>query len=310
MVTGALAMLPSGAAAATFAFTLSPVGTGLSGNIGLSAATTGSLRGDHEPSTNATGTRTKPGLFGSFGSEENVPVPVDLTPAARGPLESVPAGGFQLLLNEEAGTVVLSGLNVDLLPAGPVVVPSEISLEFGSFRTRSPDSLFIGGFPLDIPLGENRLTSLAAAQIGSATGTLSAVGVDLWDFNISAVLLVSGAFDGVLGATSLPPIPVPYTLSGRISVAGEEALVTGSSSFEFSNTSELEIDLPAIPIGLPTILPPGGTANVVLELALSSLTTEFEASLVLSAPGRAVPEPGSTLVVCGLVLLTLRRRAA
>ena len=304
-----LVLLPSGLAAATFAFGLRPEGSRLQGEFGVTAATAGSLRGDYDPATNPGGTRTKPGLFGSFGSTENVPVPVELTPALSGPLDSVPAGAFNLQLNEAAGTVVLSGLSLDLLPAGPVPVPSEVTLEFSSFRTRAPDSLFIGGFPLTVPLGENRLTSLAAAQIGSAAGDLSAAGTDLWDFSISTALLVSGSFESALGATPLPPVPVPYTLTGRISVIGETAVVTASSAFGFSQSVDAALDLPDLPFGLPTILPAGGTANVVLDLSLTALTAELNAVLALAAPGRVIPEPAPALLALGgLCWIGLRRR--
>jgi hypothetical protein len=308
MICVLLVLLPSGLAAATFTFALRPEGTSLQGEFGLTAATAGSLRGDYDPATNPGGTRTKPGLFGSFGSTENLPVPVELTPVLSGPLDSVPAGVFNLQLNEAAGTVVLSGLSLDLLPGGPVLVPSEVTLEFSTFRTRSPDSLFIGGFPVTVPLGENRLTSLAAAQIGSAAGDLSAAGTDLWDFSISTALLVSGSFESALGTTLLPPVPVPYTLTGRISVSGEVAVVTAASAFAFSQTTDAGLELPDLPFGLPTILPAGGTANVVLDLSLTALTAELDAALALAAPGRAIPEPSTALVVGGLFWVTLRRR--
>ncbi|MFN0128811.1 MAG: hypothetical protein ACKV19_19240 [Verrucomicrobiales bacterium] len=301
---------PAEAMAATFAFSLTPEGTRLTGNIGITAAATGSLLGDYESETNPSGTRTKPGLFGSFGSTENVAVPVDLIPGLNGPVNSVPGGAFQLQLNAEAGTVVLSGLTLDLLPGGPLTIPSTVTLEYNTFRTRSPSSLFIGGFPLSVPLGENQLTALAAAQIGSAAGEATPAGINLWDFSISTLLLISGSFEGLLGAAPLPPIPVPYTLNGQIRVDGdgESAHVTASSGFDFSNSTDLGLDLPALPFGLPTLLPPGGTAIVVLDLSLSSLSAELSSTLSIAAPGRVIPEPGAALVACGLFWTSLRRR--
>jgi len=299
---------PSAAVAATFAFELRPEGSSLRGNIAVTAESGGSLRGDYEAGTNPGGTRTKPGLFGSFGSTENVPVPVELSPALRGPLVSVPSGVFQLGVNEDVGTVVLSGLAVNLLAGGPVVIPTEVTFAFGSFRTRTPDSLFIGGFPFTVPLGESRLTSLAAAQIGSAAGELSAAGTDLWDFSISTLLVVSGVLESPLGVTELPPVTVPYTLNGRIQQTGDTAMVTAASAFAFLQSEETALDLPDLPFPLPTILPAGGTANIVLDLTLSALTAELDATFSLVAPGRAIPEPATSLVVGGLGWIALRRR--
>jgi hypothetical protein len=296
--------------AATFLFTLQPAGTELSGTVALTAATAGLLVGDHDPSANPGGTRTKPGIFGTFGSTENVPVAVELTPGLSGPLQSVPAGSFQLEVDGAAGTVVLSGLAVNLLPSGPLAVPSTVTLTYDSFRTRGPDSLFIGGFPLTVPLGDNQLAALAAAQIGSAAGELAAVGSGLYDFEVSTVLLLSGAFESALGSTELPPVPVPYTLSGRVSLTGDTAMVTATSSFAFADETELGVELPSIPFPLPTILPAGGTANVVLDLALESLATEVAATLTLAAPGRMIPEPSVSLVLGGMLLAFRRRRKA
>lgn len=62
------------------------------------------------------------------------------------------------------------------------------------------------------------------------------------------------------------------------------------------------------PFPFPTILPAGGTANVVLDLTLSALTAEIEGTLELAAIGRAIPEPATALVVGGFGWLALRRR--
>lgn len=307
-IAGISALFPSVVAAATFAFETRPEGTRLRGDVAVTAAAAGSLRGDFDAVANPGGTRTKPGIFGSFGSTENVPVPVELSPALSGPLEAVPSGVFELGLNEDAGTVVLSGLSMNLLAGGPVGLPTEVTLEFDSFRTRSPDSLFIGGIPFTVPLGESRLTSLVAAQIGSAAGELSAAGVDLWDFSISTLVVVSAELESPLGTTVLPPVPVPYTLSGRMQRSGETAVVTAVSALAFSQTEATDFELPDLPFPFPTILPAGGTANVVLDLTLSALTAEIEGALELAAIGRAIPEPATALVVGGFGWLALRRR--
>jgi len=302
------ALQPMTAGAATYSFTLAPAGTSLSGTVTVAAGTAGFLVGDYEAEINPTGTRTKPGLFGPFGGAENLPVPVELAPGLQGAIESVPTGSLVLEVDESTGRVILSGLSVNFLPAGPAVVPSELTLAYDSFRTRTPDSLFIGGFPLTLPLGGTELSALAAAQIGSAAGALSGLGSGLYDFSISTVLLLSGSFESALGSIALPPLPVPYTLIGRIGLAGEEAMLTASSALAFSNESALGIELPSLPFPLPTILPPGATAGLLLELTVDSLTTELSTSFALAAPGRLIPEPGSALVVSGLLWALAQRR--
>lgn len=302
-------LLPTRLTAGTFVFSVGGGGSSIEGTLDLSAATSGSLVGDFDPVENPDGTRTKPGLFGSFGSTENVAVPVELTPGLSSPLESTPSGGFVLEVNPEVGTVVLSGLTLDLLSGGPLVIPSQLSLEFSTFRTRSPDSLFIGGFPIAIPLGESRLTALAAAQIGSAAGDLVVVGVDMWDFNVSVLVQVSGDFEGLAGQTPVPPVPVPLTLAGRARLTDQGAEVAASSSFDFGTTTDLASDLPTVPFALPTILPAGNTANVLFDLTLESIGIELASTLTLAAVGVPVPEPGAVgLGIAGFFWVMSRRR--
>jgi hypothetical protein len=68
--------------------------SGISGNLAISARTQGTLVGNYDPDTNPNGTRTKPGLFGSFDPTENVPVEVRIGAAIGG--EHQPSGGRNL----------------------------------------------------------------------------------------------------------------------------------------------------------------------------------------------------------------------
>lgn len=305
---GILSAAPSGAA--VFAFNTTPAGSGLSGNVGLTAAMSGTLQGNFDAVSNATGTRTKPGLFGTFAATENLPVPVTLTPALAGPISSQPVASFQLAVDEAAGVVFLSGFSINLLPAGPLTLGTSVSLSYDSFRTRTPDSLFIGGFPLTLPLGNGELSSLLGVQDGlGATGTLTAAGSGLYDFSVGGLMLVSGTFDGALGNTALPPVPVPWVFRGRIGIAGNAAQLTMSTTFEFSQSTGPGMALPGFPLALPTLLPPGDPADVVFNLTLSNVQAELSSTLTLAAEGTAVPEPaGGMLVLAGAILGFRRRR--
>ncbi len=307
LLWGILSAAPAGAA--VFAFSTTPAGSSLAGNVGLTAATAGTLQGNYDAVNNPTGTRTKPGLFGTFGAAENVPVPVTLTPALTGPVSSQPVASFQLAVDEAAGTVLLSGFSINLLPAGPLTLGTSVSLRYDSFRTRNPDSLFIGGFPVTLPLGSGELSSLIGEQDGpEAGGTLTAVASGLYDFSVGGLMLVSGTFDGALGNTALPPVPVPWVFQGRIGIAGDAAQLTMSTAFEFSQSTGPGAALPGFPLALPTILPAGGTADLVFNLTLSQLEAELTSTLTLAAQGTAVPEPGWGLSVLAGMILGLRRR--
>ncbi len=293
---------------AVYAFTLTPAGSGLNGSIGLTADTAGSLQGDYHAVDNPAGTRTKPGLFGSFGATENVPVPVELSPVLSGPLATRSSGSFQLQINESAGTLLLSGLSVDWLANGPVTVSTGVSLTYDSFRTRSPDSLFIGGFPLTLPLGNNELSSLLGVQTGPSAGTLTALGSGLYGFSVATVLQVTGDFDGTFGRFTLPPVPVPWILQGQLSLAGDTATITASGALDFNETADPALALPGIPLALPTIIPSGGTANLRFDLNLNSIGAEVDSTFIMGATGIAIPEPSSGLALLGLTVMCFCRR--
>src|SRR4051812_7529727 len=54
-------------------FLIDPAGSPADVALDISAKTSGTLVGDYDPLANAAGTRTKPGVFGTFGATENVP---------------------------------------------------------------------------------------------------------------------------------------------------------------------------------------------------------------------------------------------
>jgi hypothetical protein len=67
------------------------------------------------------------------------------------------------------------------------------------------------------------------------------------------------------------------------------------------------LDLPAFEFGLPTILPPGSTANLIFDLTLEEIGFEVDLDINLRAEGTLVPEPAS-LSALGLGLAALCRR--
>src|SRR3954470_3106618 len=77
-------------------------------NASVSANTSGTLIGNWDATTNPTGTRTKPGLFGTFGDTENVAVPATISFATSG-APSVPlGGGFRMAIDGGALSVELT----------------------------------------------------------------------------------------------------------------------------------------------------------------------------------------------------------
>ncbi|UYV11204.1 MAG: EF-hand domain-containing protein [Phycisphaera sp.] len=279
---------PALAAAQSYDLVLTDA-SGLDGTIAVGVETDGSLIGDWDPDTNPDGTRTKPGLFGSFGPTENVPVPATAGLSIGDDLSAVSGGAFSLSLDPDADAMSIAGAMIDLLGGSPLSLPAEISLQFDTFRTRAPDSTFIGGFPLTFPLGELALTELVFAQTDLADGVLMATAPGEFTFMIAIPGTLTGEVDAMGAPVALPPTPFALPLTGTITVDAGAATLISAAMLDQETLQEPMTELPGIPLPLPTILPPGSTANVVLNLTLESIALDVMADLTLVAEG---PESG------------------
>ncbi|MFX4717804.1 hypothetical protein ABTB07_23170, partial [Acinetobacter baumannii] len=79
----------------------------------ISANTQGTLVGNYDPDTNPTGTRTKPGVFGSFGPTENVPVNVSIGAAIGGNINRQASGTFRATVDGNTNTITFENLSVN-----------------------------------------------------------------------------------------------------------------------------------------------------------------------------------------------------
>ncbi|MFM9995539.1 MAG: hypothetical protein ACKVU4_07015 [Phycisphaerales bacterium] len=272
----------------TFDFTLNPASSGLTGNLGVTVDTTGTLVGNWVAATNPTGTRTKPGIFGSFGSTENVPVDTTLGGGVAGPLDSPGAGVLRLTLNTGTNTASLSGFSIDFVSAAPILLPATVDLAFDSFRTRAPDSTYLG-IPVSLPIGDVSVTQFAGVQAAPAAGTITPAGPGAYDVTIAAVLDVTGSFEILANAVELPPTPVPIVFQAHVVVTGTTATITSVVPVQLSETQKPGTKLPEFPLDLPTILPAGNTAHVLMNLVLDAIGFDLDATLTLDGSGVLVP---------------------
>lgn len=277
---------PALAAAQSYDLTLTEA-SGLDGSIAVDAQTDGSMTGDWHPDTNPDGTRTKPGLFGSFEPTENVAVPAMVGLSIGDDLAAMSAGGFSLTLDPDASTLALLGASFDLLGGSSLALPAEISLQFDTFRTRAPDSTFFGGFPLTFPLGELALTELAFTQIDQAGGAIVPAGPGEFTFSIVVPGTLAGSVDALGAPIALPATPILLPLAGTITIDGDTVMLVSATMLDQDALQEPMTTLPGIPLPLPTILPPGSTANVILDLTLETIGLDLMADLTLAARGEA-----------------------
>jgi hypothetical protein len=265
--------------------------SGLTGSLTIGIDTNGSLIGDWDPVSNPTGTRTKPGLFGSFGVAENLPVPASVALAIGDDLVAGSSGGFTLLLDAAGGTATATGAALDLIGGGGLALPADVTLSFDSFRTRAPDSTFIGGFPITLPLGELSLTALNFTQTEPAIGVLTPTGPDAWSVALAIAGELTGQVDALGSPLELPPTPAVLPLAGTVTLVGAELVFSAGARLEQDSTQEPMTALPPVPLPLPTILPAGSTANLVANLTLDELSVGFAADIVVQARGEAANCP-------------------
>ncbi len=287
------------ASASNYAFMLeSPSGVDIS-QLHVSAQTEGTLIGNFDAGTNPTGTRTKPGLFGSFGDDENVPVPVELSGSVEGAPHFATMGGFDAELDLAGMQLLLSNYHA-AMPLG--TDPSlTLAVGFGSdgFRTRSPTSLFPPG-SVTVPFGSATLMEFELQQVGSmAPVALNPVIPGVFSFSALLPVTIVATVDVLENTLTLPAFPAVLPMDGTLDLTGPEALLMATAEFSAGQSQTLNQPLPDIPLPLPTVLPPGETADLVFRLMLTNLAGEFSAEVRTAAEGILVPEASTGLwAVC------------
>ncbi len=287
-------------------FVFNPAQSGFDGTLNLGVETSGTLIGDFDPDTNPSGTRTKPGLFGSFGPTENVPVPVDLGVTVGGPAAASISGSMRLAFNFEGDTVRVSGYAA-AWGQGAIGVPATLSLDPDSFRTRSPESIF-PGLPIDLPIGEILLSDLSMVQTGEgASGTLASRPGG-FDYQVTVPVLLFGNATLFGQTVEIPGVPLAIPLDGSVDIEGQNAELFSQRSFTEDGSATPGLQLPTFPLDLPTVLPPGETASLLFSLELDNIFFALSGMQTLESSGVVIPAPGGAAVLILAGLVGVRRR--
>lgn len=247
----------------------------------------GTLIGDFEATTNPTGTRTLPGLFGGSGNQP-VSIQLDLI----GVLDTLgPASGvFTLVADTRTGAATVEGLDLDLATGGGSALALSVRLTYPTFRSFSPDSLFLSLVPIELPLGQAALGDIAVEQLGPALGTLTPTATP-GVFDVVALVPVSLTFDVDFNGTLTPvgPVPVALPLTATVDLATCDALFVGAAMSATNQTipAPTPLSLQDIPFPLPTILPPGGVANLLFSVDLDEVVFDATVDVALAAAAPA-----------------------
>ncbi len=305
-----LCLLISGQALAQlYDFTVVAPPSGVSGPVSLNAQTSGTLIGNYDPDTNPTGTRTKPGLFGSFGPTENVPVDINIGAQVGGTLNRQASGTFQATFDTSLNTIAFSGLSVNFLANGAAVLPATVTLSGQAFRTRNPDSVYPLLAPITLPIGSLTLSQFEVSQSAAGGGVLTPQGGGVYSFTAVVPVNLSIAVD-LFGTPFATTLPFALPLQGTVSITGATAVIDSLQTVNFAQTFNPNFDIPPFEFGLPTILPPGYTANLIFDLVLDEIGFNSDLEINLHAEGTLVPEPASLtgLGLASFWLCLLRRR--
>lgn len=246
----------------------------------------GFLIGDYDEVANPGGTQTRPGLFGGSG---NQPVDLEIGVGIGGPFSGPVSGGFRITGDPAAGTVGLENLQLDLLSESTAPLPLSVSLLWETFRSFNPDSLFFGGVPFEVPLAEAVLTLLEAEQSGPAVATATPAGKNVWSLSVLMPVNLLASFDAIGSVIDLPPLPAVLPLEGELTLATDgSASVSLGFAFDVSEQGDGDPGTPVIdglPFALPTILPPGGEANVLITAAPQSIALSLVLDVTFTAAG-------------------------
>jgi hypothetical protein len=143
--------------------------------------------------------------------------------------------------------------------------------------------------PITLPLGDGALTELMVQQTApAAPALLVPQGSNLYSFTLIVPAEIS--IESEIFGTPLNPGPVPtaVVLTGELQVDGGQVLVSQSFSQTASDiiTDIQGIEFTDLPLDLPTVIPPGATAHLLLSGALESISYDLELNATLTSSGQ------------------------
>ena len=146
----------------------------LDADFGLSLDTT--LIGNYDMAINPGGTRTLNGLFGGPpGGNEIIATTADLE--GNFLHGGSPTGTWTIDVDTGAGTFVLTNFTVDILGGGVVTGDQTTTINFNTFRTFVPDSVFASSQPIVLDTGVNQATNFIISQeFPTHMGTITPTG--------------------------------------------------------------------------------------------------------------------------------------
>ena len=247
----------------------------------------GELIGDWDATSNPGGTQTRPGLFGGSG---NLPAACDIDVEVGIATGGVPEGSFHLELDLAGLSLDVTDLQLEPFGASGTTVDLSMVFSFETFRTFAPDSLYIGGIPLPIPLGSAALTDTIFTQSGPSTlGVLvpDATIADRYAFAVTVPAELSANVDLLGNIFPVGPVPFAYVLAGTLDVTPTSviAVVSADQSINQNIPNPAPGSFGPLPLLLPTILPLGNTASLLFTGTIAGIDLILDVDVDVVADG-------------------------
>ena len=274
------------ASSVTYDVTIVSAQSSITSDTLLSVPLAGSFIGDFDATTNPTGTKTT----ASFFSNTNVPFNYTATFVGDGSFTTNPTGGFTMTINTETLTFTLGGLSIDFLAGNAAGVDATLNLSYPTFYTKQPTAFFPSVGTIPLPLGGATFVELSASQSGgSVAGLIVPSGKTTYTFATAVpvdLLATIEANGQEFGGT---PVPFVLPIAGTIDFGGENVVITlsGSNTFELTQPIDPPATFENQPIGLPTVLPPGSTANLLFSGSIAALTVSQGLDIAITADAAA-----------------------
>lgn len=275
----------AGAAESRWNCTVAPAST-YTQQTNIQIPLAGTWIGNYVAVTNETGTRTIPGFFGGSG---NTAIPFSSTVKPKVSITNTqPTGTFQFGFNPTTGTVDVSSLLVDTLAGQVGTISTSMLLTYSTFRTVQPTSTFIGLTNVDVPVDSGSLTAATAAQSGAAIGVATPNADGTWAFAVTVPVTISVA-GTALGQPFTNSALAAMALTGTFSIVGNAISLTSQGTINETVPVPAGPPLVSAPFDLPTIIPAGQVARLLISgtFADGSSTTVGSSTLVMNG----VPVP-------------------
>jgi hypothetical protein len=256
----------------------------------------GSGIGTYDATTNPGGTRTINGAGGGSGNED---VPMNITIDNDSGFTGIISGTFSLSMDLNTMAMSIDDMELDLLTGSLGSTNIDLIMLYNDFTTRNPDSFFVGGAPVTVPLGSFPIVGATVTQFapsqGGALGPPKGSDFSFWvgvPVGVAFVVDFNGTLAplGPFNVTMSLPGTLTYTATGMYATAGLIGGSTGSVNDPFPGFTINDANL-----FLPTIQPPGMIANLLFDSVIASMTHDVTVDFVVEADG--IPSGGPCNVV-------------